>query len=172
MKRHITLLGIAALIFAVAGCAPPPDAESVLTCNGIDATARLTPGVTFDPQLQRFDLEEGSGLVDCSDTKGLGITSGTFDAFSAVFPSLDCFGTGAQGVGAGNVTWSDGSSSALISRSIEMQGPLTARINIQVIGGQFDGLEGGITVEATPVAGDCDAGITQELLSGGVLTLS
>jgi hypothetical protein len=171
MKRCTTMLGALALVGALVGCAPPPEAEPQITCDGMFAVASVTPGVTFEPRHQLFNVLAESGFADCSGPEDLGITSGSFDSFHIVFPALDCSGTGAEGAGAGSIRWSDGSTSELLAPSVEMQGPLSARIDLRVVGGTFEGATGGITVDATPMMGDCVEGITSEAFSGGVLTL-
>lgn len=168
--KLMSVLGAALLLTAAVACAPAPPEGVQLTCSGLQATAAVSPGVSSTPKAQTFTLASTSKVVGCADTLGLGITGGKLLGTSLSFPSLDCTGTGATGVGSGTIKWSDLSTSAFTA-SITLTSPLGAQLRLQIASGRFAGTSGTIDISATPTAGDCATQITAESFSGGPLTL-
>ena len=87
MKRMMSLVGAALKPTVGVACAPPAPPPAQLTCGDLQAAATISPGVTFTPQAQTFTLARSSKLLGCTDTLGLGITSGNLLGTSLSFPS-------------------------------------------------------------------------------------
>lgn len=170
MKLFTRVAAAAVMVVMAAACAPAPEATPFLECSTLTGSLGISPGLTDTPDAQTYDIDDTTAIDDCTDSSGAGITGGTIESASLLFPEATCTEVGVA-AGSGLIRWSDGSVSAFTSRAQPIGGGLV-RVNVNVRAGAFDGARGSVDVTVIPTAGDCTAGITAEDLIGGPLTLS
>lgn len=170
MKIITRVLAVSAIVAAAAACTPPPEPEPFLECTTLDGSLEVTPGLTNDPGPQTYDLDDTTSLSDCTDSTGAGITGGTIEGASLVFPDASCFGSG-EAAGSGMIRWSDGSVSAFTGKAVPVDAT-SVRYFIHIRTGALEGAMGSVDVFVSVTEGDCTTGITGEDISGGPLTLA
>lgn len=171
MKIITRVLAVSAIVAAAAACTPPPEPEAFLECSTLDGSLEVSPGLTNDPAPQTYDLDDTTALSGCTDTTGAGITGGTIEGASLVFPDASCFGSG-EAAGSGMIRWSDGSVSAFTGKAVPVVETGAVRYFVHVRTGALEGAMGSVDVFVSVTEGDCTTGITGEDITGGPLTLA
>lgn len=172
MRRTGTVVLIAAVVALAAACVPepPPPPDPLITCDQFAVAARYSPPATNSADDVAGTVDTGSGLSGCTDRTGSGITSavlaGTIQADGA------CSSHAADDAwvqGSGQITWSDGSTSAW---SGELVGASPLRANLTLTGGRWAGSAATLELYVDGSTGSCASdGLSRVSLHGGPFVL-
>lgn len=160
--RSVVAGTAAALLLIAAGCVPSPPKlpDPVISCESFDVSVTYSPPPTTVAGDTIATVTAGSGLSDCTDHTGRGITGGSMDGqfdlqnVCAVHPEGAVLGTGI-----GAITWSNGLVTRWKGEAVK-EGGITLRL--ELTSGKFRGSTAVVPMTTVGGSGDCDAGITEQ----------
>ena len=164
------IVGVAAsLLLVAAACVPPTPKlpDPVITCGTFDASAKYDPPPTTAAGDSTATLTAGSGLSDCTDNTGHGITGGAMTGQIAVEDVCTFHPDGTTwGTGSGTITWSNGWTSQWEGEVVQ-EGTTTLRL--ELTDGKWRGSTAVVPMQSVGGSGDCNAGITEQSFTNAVL---